>query len=137
MQLGTPNPYGECRVMRDTQPSTALLQFAPLSIGGHPSGFQSPRNVQQHSFGGPHVHSDVLVSGTPQGHDDKWKATDGRPYTSTPKLEVEHTHGRPGKGDTQPLGSAEAMLMSHPTLRSSIHVLSMLITVQSLQVDIP
>ena len=46
----------------------------------HPSRFQSPRNVQQHSFGGPHIH-----------------------------LEVEHTHGMPGEGDTQPLGSAEGL----------------------------
>ena len=88
--------------MRDTQPSTALLQFAPLSVGGHPSRFQSPRNVQQHSFGGSHVFSDVLVSGPPQGHGDKWEAIDGR-HTSTPKLEVEHAYGRPGEGDTQPL----------------------------------
>ena len=88
--------------MRDTQPSTALLQFAPLSVGGHPSRFQSPRNVQQHSFGGPHVCLDVPVSGPLQGHDDKWEATDGRPHTSTPKLEEEHTYGSPGEGDTQP-----------------------------------
>ena len=88
--------------MRDTQHITAPLQFAPLSVGGHPSRFQSPRNVQQHSFGGPHVCSDVLVSGPPQGHDD-------RPHTSTPKLEVEHTHGRSEEGDTQPLGSAEGI----------------------------
>ena len=93
-------PYGECRVMRDTRPSTAPLQFAPLSIGGHPSRFQSPRNVQQHSFGGPHVCSDVLVSGPPQGHDDKWEATDGKPHTSSLKLEVKHTHGRSREGDT-------------------------------------
>ena len=57
-------PYRECRVMRDTRPSTTPLQFAS-SIGGHPSRFQSPKNVQQHSFGGPHVHLDVLVSGLP------------------------------------------------------------------------
>ena len=74
--------------MRDTQPSTALLQFAPLSVGGHPSRFQSFRNVQQHSFGGPYVCLDVLVSGPPQGHDDKWEATDGRPHTSTPKWKL-------------------------------------------------
>ena len=80
-----------------------------MSVGGHPSRFQSPRNVKQHSFGGSHVHSDVLVSGSPQGHDDKWEATGGRPHTSTPKLEVEHTHGRLGEGDTQPLGSAEGL----------------------------
>ena len=43
------------------------------------------------------------------GHDDKWEATDGRPHTSTLKLEVKHTHGRPGEGDTQPLGSAEGL----------------------------
>ena len=80
-----------------------------MSVGGHPSRFQSPRNVQQHSFGGSHVCLDVLVSGPPQGHDDKQEATDGRPDTSTLKLEVEHTHGRPGEGDTQPLGSAEGL----------------------------
>ena len=86
--------------MRDTQPSTDPFQFAPLSIGGHPSRFQSPGNVQQHSFGGPHVHLDVLVSGPPQGHADQQEATDGRPHTSTPKLEVKHTYGRSGEGDT-------------------------------------
>ena len=86
--------------MRDTRPSTAPLQFAPLSVGGHLAKFQSPRNVQQHSFGGPYVCSDVPVSGSSQGYDDKQEATDGRPYTSTPKLEVEHTHGRPGEADT-------------------------------------
>ena len=86
--------------MRDTQPSTAPLQFAPLSIGAYPSRFQSPRNVQQHSFCGSHVCLDVPVSGPPQGHDDKSEATDGRPHTSTQKLEVEHAHGKPGEGDT-------------------------------------
>ena len=86
-----------------------LPWFAPLSVGGHPPRFQSPRNVQQHSFGGPHDCSDVLVSGPCQGHDDKQEATDGRPHTSTPKLKVEHTHGRPGEGDTQLLGSAEGL----------------------------
>ena len=94
--------------MRDTKPSTAPLQFAPLSIGEHPSRLQSPRNVQ-HSFDRPHVHSDVLVSGPPQGYDDKWEATNGRPHTPILKLEVEHTHRRPGEGDTQPLGSAEGL----------------------------
>ena len=39
----------------------------------------------------------------------QWEASDGRPHTSTLKLEVEHAHVRPGEGDTQLLGSAEGL----------------------------